>query len=158
MSEEADVNEEVDLESLMRDYAEWLSTKEGAHSQTMRFVKEEDLFEVDLGDPYPTVGVYLSEIDEEFYGEPTGFFVECPLGPPDPSLDFNKLLAFFSEQPLMCRLCLRTDEEPQLVVEAALPLKKVEFDLVDTLIREVAAIGGEMEDFLSGKTTPAAVP
>ena len=142
---------EADLESLMRDYAEWLSTKEGAHPQTMRFVQEEDLFEVDLGEPYPTVGVYLGEIDEEFYGEATGFFVECPLGPPDPSLDFNKLLGFFSEQSVMCRLSLRTDEEPQLVVEAALPFGKVEFELVDILIREVAAIGGEMEDFLSGK-------
>ena len=153
MSEEAETVEQVDVKSLMGDYAEWLSSKEGARPQKLNYVEEEDLFEVDLGDPYPSVGVYLGEIDEEFSGEKMAFFVECPLGPPDPSLDFNKLLSFFSEQSVLCRLTLRTDDEPQLVVEAALPLSTVEFELVDVLIREVAAIGGEMEDFLGGKAS-----
>lgn len=155
MSEVVEATEPVNIESLMRDYAEWLASKEGARAQKLNYVAEDELYEVDLGEPYPTVGVYIGAIDEEFYGEPTALFVECYLGAPDPSLDFNKMLGFFSEQSVLCRLSLRTEDEPQLVVEAAIPLNRVEFDLVDILVREVAAIGGEMEDFMSGKLPQA---
>ena len=147
------VAESIDLEALMRDYEEWRSTQEGARPQKLHYLKDEDVCEVILGDPYPTVGVYLADIDAEFYQEETGLFLECRLGPPPSGLDFRKFLAFFSERAVLCRLTFRDEEEPNLVVEAAVPFSKVEFDLIDVLVREVAAIGGEMADFLAGKTS-----
>lgn len=140
------------LESLLRDYKEWRDARPGSEELKLEYDEEDDSWEITFDESLPSVFAYTSDIDAEFYGESSAIFVECQLGPPDPTTDLAKVLLFCGEEMVLTRLSLRDEgEDPMLVVEGAVPYGQAEFEYLDTLIREVGAIGADLKDFLEGK-------
>ena len=144
-------NDDDPLETLLRDYEEWLTTQPERAPLGLNYNEEEDVFELTIDPDMPVVVAYANEIDEDFYGEDTAIFVEYQLGSLDPTQDLAKLLLFCGEQMVLSRLSLREEENDKvLVVEAAIPYGQVDFEYFDLIVQEVAAIGADLKEFQAG--------
>lgn len=141
--------EEPSLEGLLKDYQDWLGTRDEPRTVTLTYDSEEDLWEVELPGQGSLVA-YLSEIDGDFYGDATALFLECELGPPDPQTDLSKLLRFSGQELVLSRISLseRDEGEHVLVVESASPFSQIDFELLDLMVREVLAIATDVRDLV----------
>jgi hypothetical protein len=144
--------EQSRLSHMLNDFQEWRITKGLGTNFKANFVQDEDAFEITLGDALPTVYVYLSDIDAEFYHEHAAVFAECQVGGVGEDTDLGRYLRFAASEMVLSRLSLRTDEEePLLVVEGAIPYQLVRFEMLELLIQEVAAIGADLIDLAEGR-------
>ncbi len=144
------VQENVDLAALLKDFQEWITSRETERSLALKHMKDEDVWELSLGADYPIVLAYLSDIDADFYGEESGLFLEVQLGTPKANFDYPRALEFCSQEMVLGRLTLRRDEgqEPLLLVEAGCPFGEVEFELLELMVLELAAIGLDIKEEL----------
>ena len=143
--------EQSRLNDLLKDFQEWRLTK-GLGNFSIKFVEDEEAWEITLGSELPSVLVYLSDIDSDFYHEHAAVFVECQVGEVSETTDLGKFLRFASQEMVMSRVSLRTEaEEPLLVVEGACPFQLVRFEFLELLIQEVAAIGADLIDLAEGR-------
>jgi hypothetical protein len=143
--------EQSRLNDLLKDFQEWRLSK-GLGNFSIKFVDDEEAWEITLGSELPTVLVYLSDIDADFYGEHAAVFVECQVGAVSESTDISKYLRFAGSEMVLSRVSLRTEgEEPLLVVEGACPFALVRFEFLEMMIQEVAAIGADLIDLAEGR-------
>jgi len=144
--------EQSRLNDMLKDYQEWRLSKGLGGLAKVEFVREEDAFEVSFGSDLPTVFVYLSDIDDEFYGEHAAVVAECQVGAVDESSNLHKYLRFAASEMVLTRLSLRTeDDESLLVVEGACPYQLIRFEYLELLLRETAAIGADLIDLAEGR-------
>lgn len=160
MSEQAVIQrsgpEQSRLNDMLKDFQEWRLSK-GLGAFAIKFVEEEEAWEINLSSELPQILVYLSDIDSEFYHEHAAVFVECQVGEISESTNVQKYLAFAGSEMVLSRLSLRTeDENPLLVVEAACPYGLLRFELFEVLLQEVAAIGADLIDLAEGRIDPDA--
>lgn len=158
MSEQAVVQrsgpEQSRLNDMLRDFQEWRLSK-GLGAFAIKFVEDEEAWEIGLGTDLPPILVYLSDIDADFYHEHAAVFIECQVGEISPDTNIQKYLAFAGTEMVLSRLSLRTeDENPLMVVEAACPFGVVRFELLELLLQEVAAIGADLIDLAEGRIDP----
>ena len=138
---------------LLDDYVEWVQNEtDGAVS--VDYLEDEDVFSLERGDG-PPVAVFASEIDHKFYHEEQAVFIEAEVGEPFEELDLAVVMQFSGDELVLSRISLseRGDEDDGtqrrvIVVEAALPNSKVEFSLLDLMIREVATITNDLRSQL----------
>lgn len=144
--------EQSRLKDMLNDFQEWRLSKALANLN-VKWVEEEDSWELTQGDVLPPVYVYLSDIDNDFYHEHAGVFVECQVGAVGKDTDLGRYLRFAGSEMVLSRLSLRTEdeEEPLLVVEAACPFSLVRFEFLELMIQEVAAIGADLIDLAEGR-------
>lgn len=144
--------EQSRLNEMLNDFQEWRLSKALANLK-VKFIEEEEAWELSQGDVLPPVLVYLSDIDNEFYHEHAGVFVECQVGAVSKDTDLSRYLSFAGSEMVLSRLSLRTEdeEEPLLVVEAACPFTLVRFEFLELMIQEVAAIGADLIDLAEGR-------
>lgn len=143
--------EQSRLNDLLRDFQEWRLSK-GLGNFSIKFVEDEEAWEISLTSELPPVLVYLSDIDSDFYNEHAAVFVECQVGEVSESTDLGKFLRFAGGEMVLSRVSLRTDgDEPLLVVEAACPFQLVRFEFLELMIQEVAAIGADLIDLAEGR-------
>ena len=144
--------EQSRLNDLLKDFQEWRLAK-GLGNFSIKFVDDEEAWEITLGSELPTVLVYLSDIDSDFYQEHAAVFVECQIGAVSENTDVQKFLRFAGSEMVLSRLSLRSEdeEEPLLVVEGACPFQLVRFEFLELLIQEVAAIGADLIDLAEGR-------
>jgi len=148
--------EQSRLNDLLKDFQEWRLAK-GLGAFGIKFVEDEEAWEISLGAELPQLLVYLSDIDADFYHEHAAVFVECQVGEISESTNIQKYLAFAGSEMVLSRLSLRTeDENPLLVVEAACPFGLLRFEMMEVLIQEVAAIGADLIDLAEGRIDPDA--
>lgn len=158
MSEQAVIQrsgpEQSRLNDMLKDFQEWRLSK-GLGAFAIKFVDEEEAWEISLGSELPSILVYLSDIDADFYHEHAAVFIECQVGEISAETNIQKYLAFAGSEMVLSRLSLRTeDENPLLVVEAACPYGLLRFELMEMLIQEVAAIGADLIDLAEGRIDP----
>lgn len=144
--------EQSRLNEMLKDFQEWRLSKHLGMALKVNFVSEEDAWELNLGEVLPSVYVYLSDIDNDFYHEHAGVFVECQVGAVGNDTDLGRYLRFAGSEMVLSRLSLRTDdEEPLLIVEAACPFGLLRFEMLELMIQEVAAIGADLIDLAEGR-------
>jgi hypothetical protein len=140
--------EGVDLSALLQDFQQWIASRETERNIQLKHIEADDVWEVSLGADYPTVLAYLSEIDKDFYGEAVGLFLEVQMGTPKPNFDYPKALEFCSQEMVLGRLTLRREPglEPLLLVEAGCPFGEIEFELLELMVLELAAIALDLRE------------
>lgn len=143
--------EQSRLNDLLKDFQEWRLSKQLGNF-AIKFVEEEEAWEISLGAELPNVLVYLSDIDSDFYGEHAAVFAECQVGEVSASTDISKYLKFAGDEMVLSRVSLRSEgDEPLLVVEGACPFQLIRFEFLELLIQEVAAIGADLIDLAEGR-------
>lgn len=143
--------EQSRLNDLLNDFQEWRLSK-SLGNIAIKFVDDEEAWEISLGAELPNVLVYLSDIDADFYGEHAAVFAECQVGEISETTDVRKYLRFAGDEMVLSRLSLRTEgDESLLVVEGACPFNLIRFEFLELLIQEVAAIGADLIDLAEGR-------
>ena len=144
--------EQSRLNDMLKDFQEWRLTKGLSGAFKAKFVEEEDAWEVSFSQELPSIYVYLSDIDGDFYHEHAAVMVECQVGGVSADTDLSKYLRFASSEMVLTRLGLRSeDDEHLLVVEGACPYQLVRFEFLELLMQETAAIGADLIDLAEGR-------
>lgn len=134
---------------LLDDYVEWVKNDSDGEI-VVDYVEAEDVFSVARHEG-PRVAVFSSEIDHKFYHEATALFIEAEIGELADDFDLGVVMQFSGDELVLSRISLseRGDEDEGtarrvLVVEAALPNSKIEFSLLDLMVREVSTIANDL--------------
>lgn len=138
---------------ILDDWSNWVKT-EGKGDLSITYDEDEDIFALDR-DGRKAV-LYLSDIDEDFYGEAQAVFVESEIGEPPTNLDWSQTLKFSGNELVLSRISL-TDRNGKtiLLVESATPTSQIAAARFDLMVKEVATIAKDLRKHLAGvlKTT-----
>lgn len=135
------------LGHILDDWAEWIEIH-GAGTVGIEYDEDDDSFLV-TRDGRKAV-LYLSDIDETFYGEAQALFAEAEIGIPPEHLDWSQTLQFSGNELVLSRISLSDrDDHTVLLVEGAVPLSKIDFPVFDLLVREVATIARDLRNHLA---------
>ncbi|MFA5503967.1 MAG: hypothetical protein WC423_00975 [Vulcanimicrobiota bacterium] len=156
-SDDEDDEEELEQETfagkhpigeLLDTWIDWVP-EEGKGEVFVDYDEDEDVFHVDRDDREAVI--YVSDIDEEFYGDSQAIFVESIIGKPPENLDLSQTLKFSGNELVLSRISL-TERNSKfiLLVESATPLTRFTPATFDLMVREVATIGRDLRKHLEG--------
>lgn len=132
---------------LLDDWTDWVINEEES-SISIKYDEDDDSFLVSR-DGRKAV-LYTSDIDENFYGERKAIFVESEVGVPPQNLDWSQTLKFSGNELVLSRISLsERGDNTVLIVEAAVPIEKLDFSIFDLMVKEVATIAKDLRNHLS---------
>jgi hypothetical protein len=133
---------------LLDDWIAWVEKNEKG-KLTVNYDGDEDIFTVYRNGRKAVL--YTSDIDEDFYGEDQALFVESEIGEPPENLDWSQTLKFSGNELVLSRISLTgRHSKTILLIEAACPISTIEYPSFDLMVKEVATIGRDLRQHLSG--------